>query len=201
MLDEVRPNNNHVAMDATLGLAKGIGMRTVLSKVAGGQQAPAMMALQFGTASRFVDSALTRQNYVDAGDNLTLSSFGNGLLKVGATTFNPVALGSDVATAGFAHGLTKMAPTFFAGNTFRSMTTMTFANGWANGMAQEGHAQFQKGQFDAAAGCISTGFCVWQLPCLQHPAINVVMSIIMVWKMLPPFATVNSSLWPSMHLM
>jgi hypothetical protein len=149
MLDEVRPNNNHVAMDATLGLAKGIGMRTVLSKVAGGQQAPAMMALQFGTASRFVDSALTRQNYVDAGDNLTLSSFGNGLLKVGATTFNPVALGSDVATAGFAHGLTKMAPTFFAGNTFRSMTTMTFANGWANGMAQEGHAQFQKGQFDA----------------------------------------------------
>lgn len=149
-LDEIRPNNGHVGLDASLGVAKGIGMRMVLSKVTGAGEGPAMMALKFGTASRFVDSSLTRQNYVNSDGELTLRSFGNGVVNIGKTTFNPIAVGTDVATAGFTLGLAKMAPKVFTGNSFRSMTTMTFANGWANGMAQEGQSQFYKGEFNAA---------------------------------------------------
>lgn len=147
--DEVRPGNGHVALDASLGLAKGIGMRTVVSKIAGAGDGPALMSLKFGTGGRLVDSTFTRQNYVDQDDNLTFGTFARGLGRIGTTTFNPIALGTDVASAGLTHGLVKAAPSFFTANTFRSMTTMTFANGWANGTAQEAQSQFQKGEFDA----------------------------------------------------
>lgn len=148
-LDEIRPDNGHIGLDGTLGLAKGFGMRAIVSKVAGGGDGPALMSLKFGTAGRFVDSALTRHNYVDENDNLSFSSFGRGLAKIGTTTFNPVALGTDLATAGFTAGLVKIAPNAFTGNSFRSMTTMTFANGFANGAAQEAQMQIQRGEFDA----------------------------------------------------
>lgn len=149
-LDEIRPGNGHEWMDGTLGLAKGIGMRQVLGRVAGAGDSVPMMSLKFGVSSRFVDSALTRKNYVDGQDNLTLASFGNGLITTGKNTLNPVAVSADLATAGLTMGLVKVAPNQLAGNTFRSMTTMSFANGWANGLAQEAQAEIQTGNFSPA---------------------------------------------------
>ncbi len=150
VLDEIRPGNGHELLDGSLGLAKGIGMRQILGRVAGAGDSVPMMSLKFGVSGRLVDSALTRKNYVDAGDNLTLASFGNGLITTGKNTLNPVALGADVAAAGLTMGLVKIAPNQLTGNTFRSMTTMSFANGWANGLAQEAQTEIQTGNFSAA---------------------------------------------------
>ncbi len=124
-------------------------MRQVLGRVAGAGDTVPMMSVKFGIGSRVIDSALTRKNYVDAQDNLTLASFGNGLITTGKNTLNPVALSADLATAGLTMGLVKTAPNQLTGNTFRSMTTMSFANGWANGLAQEAQAEIQTGNFSA----------------------------------------------------
>lgn len=148
-LDEIRPGNGHELLDGTLGVAKGIGMRTILGRSAGAGDSVAVMSLKYGIGGRLIDSGLTRRNYVDETDTLTLDSFGKGLLTVGKNTANPVALTTDLATAGLTMGLVKGAPNFFAGNTFRAMTTMGFANGWANGMSQELQSEIQTGNFSA----------------------------------------------------
>lgn len=148
-LDEIRPGNGHEFVDGTLGVAKGIGMRTILGRSAGAGDSVAVMSLKYGIGGRLIDSGLTRGNYVDADGNLTFDSFGKGLITVGKNTANPVALTTDLATAGLTMGLVKGAPNFFAGNTFRSMTTMGFANGWAGGMSQELQSEFQSGEFNA----------------------------------------------------
>ncbi|MBX9947582.1 MAG: hypothetical protein K2Y39_00330 [Candidatus Obscuribacterales bacterium] len=146
-LDEIRPGNGHEFLDGSLGVAKGIGMRTVLGRSAGAGDSVAVMSLKYGIGGRFIDSGLTRKNYVDESGNLTLDSFGRGLVTVTKNTGNPVALTTDLATAGLTMGLVKGAPNLFAGNTFRSMTTMGFANGWASGMSQEAQSQLQSGKF------------------------------------------------------
>lgn len=149
-LDEIRPGNGHEFLDGSLGVAKGIGMRTVLGRSAGAGDSVAMMSLKYGIGGRFIDSGLTRKNYVDETGNLTMDSFGNGLVTIAKNTANPVALTTDLATAGLTMGLVKGAPNLFAGNTFRSMTTMGFANGWANGMSQELQSQIQTGDFSGS---------------------------------------------------
>ncbi len=149
-LDEIRPGNGHEFLDGTLGVAKGIGMRSVLGRSAGAGDTVAMMSLKYGIGGRLIDSGLTRKNYVDEDGNLTLDSFGKGLSTVGKNTANPIALTTDVATAGLTMGLVRGAPNLLAGNTFRSMTTLGFANGWANGMSQEVQSQIQTGEFSAS---------------------------------------------------
>jgi hypothetical protein len=149
-LDEIRPGNGHEVLDGTLGVAKGIGMRTILGRSAGAGDSIAVMSLKYGVGGRLIDSGLTRGNYVNENDEVTLDSFGKGLLTIGKNTANPIALTTDLATAGLTMGLVKGAPNFFAGNTFRSMTTLGFANGWAGGMSQEIQSQVQSGEFSGA---------------------------------------------------
>ncbi|MBS2006956.1 MAG: hypothetical protein JST01_07945 [Cyanobacteria bacterium SZAS TMP-1] len=133
------------------GFAKGLAMRGAVSQISRGRGGPALMSLELGLANRTIDTALTPTTYLDSkSGEASLGSIAGGLLKSGKDALNPVALGSDVVTAGLAQGMLKVLPQQLAGNTFRAMTTMTFARGYASGLSEEAQDQYHKGQFSAA---------------------------------------------------
>jgi hypothetical protein len=176
-LDQASPNSSSGAQlaDFALGGLKGAGMRGVMHAMGSEKlpefisQSPAVKGVAFGISNRLLDTALTRQNYLDANGNLDGGVFGANMLK---TVANPQALISDAATfvvaQGLVSGITKFKPQFFESSPLAQTVATSASFGLTNGAAgeimrqQDAHEKFDlskvigrsllQGGVDALAG-------------------------------------------------
>lgn len=176
-LDQASPNessSNQLA-DFALGGLKGAGMRGIMHAMGSEKmpafisESPAAKGVAFGISNRLLDTALTRQNYLDANGNIDGGTFGANMWK---TVANPQALISDAATFVVAHGLvsgiTKFKPQFFESSPLAQTVATSASFGLSNGAAgeimrqQDAHEKFDlskvigrsllQGGVDALAG-------------------------------------------------
>lgn len=176
-LDQACPSStaSEQATDFVLGGMKGAGMRGMMHMMGSEKmpefiaKSPAAQGVAFGLSNRIMDTALTRQNYLDANGNLDGAAFG---AKMYNTVVNPTALLGDAATfviaQGLVSGVTKFKPQFFETSPLARTVATSASFGLANGasgeiMRQQGaHEKFDlskvvgrsllQGGIDAVAG-------------------------------------------------
>ncbi|CAN5310181.1 hypothetical protein BH10CYA1_BH10CYA1_60760 [soil metagenome] len=176
-LDQAKPNESSGSQvaDFALGGLKGAGMRAVMHAMGSERlpgfisQSPAAKGVAFGISNRLLDTALTRQNYLDANGNFDGGTFGANVWK---SVANPQALISDAATFVVAQGLvssvTKFKPQFFESSPLAQTMATSASFGLSNGAAgeimrqQDAHEKFDlskvigrsllQGGVDALAG-------------------------------------------------
>lgn len=138
--DSAKPSDSFdkQAVDAVLGVSKAIATRLVFSKIKETDWSPVNKGFVLGLSDRFIDTGLTRTNYLDSQGGLDLKAGG---LKTLASVFSPEALVVDAATLGASHLLFTPLNAYMGGALFKkelvSRLVMAGTSGTAKGALGE----------------------------------------------------------------
>lgn len=142
-LDQMRPGDDvgTQMLDGTLGSAKGLAMRGIFNKVGSADLDFATKGIMLGTSSRVVDSALTRQTYINDKGQV---SFGDAAERITNTAINPAALTADIVTFGIAHGAFRGINGLSSGALDRSPLISNMLMGTTFGASTGGYAELAR---------------------------------------------------------
>lgn len=94
--------------DLTLGAIKGAGTKATFNLFGSKDWNFAARGVAMGVSSRFLDTALTAQTYLDESGNATAKSLGSGLVKSVTSNLAPSALATDILVVGAGTGALKV---------------------------------------------------------------------------------------------
>jgi len=136
--DSFKPNQSLglAAVDAGLGLAKGLALKGSFELIGKGNYNVAVKGVSMGLASRAAELTLSRQTYLDAktGDY----SAALGAQRTLGGMFDPASMASDVVTFGLAYGaLGKLGATGALKNKFVATVATSGVFGISSGSVEE----------------------------------------------------------------
>lgn len=127
--------------DAAIGAIKGAAIQTIGNKIFAGPGGPAFQGVTFGVTSRALDVGLSRQTYLGKNGNFSL---GDGLGKLGQTTFSKQALVSDVVIFGVGGKLFNSTDAVLNGALRRSPLLTTVSTGGVYGITSGALAEISR---------------------------------------------------------
>jgi len=150
-LDQINPHDDArtVTLDGALGATKGVLLNGAYSKVARLDLAMPVAGVALGMSSRALDTALSKESYINKENgSISLSRAGN---RLGEGLFSPMAVSSDFASYAVSRTLLGTCNRMSGGALQKSFFWTTVGTGTTTGFTAGGLSELER-QRDAGEG-------------------------------------------------